>query len=354
MDVSQLILHALSFSAHESSESMRVLLKAPDPPTKERLRQALNALADQGHVVVDPKCPGQVKLTPLGKLASSFPASPRITRMLVTALLLRSIDPALQIASLLSVPQVFSAAHPSLWNYGNSKHTSDTAKMLELYQDFLTKKKGRERAIHPFRVQFEQVAKVNQQLEYAMRRSLEKIGPKISEQEWKLWNSNSHRIAACIGVICCASTHIAHLMDSDCFATRDRLGDAKMHPSSVNRDKRRRAHWYLYHELRTTKEPYLHVTTAASPLDLALFSEPSSFGDLEEYQDELHFVVDQWVPVRVRNPEQRESLLKLRRLLTYDLLQRIAQDRKTVLNDGITEQLVLHVLSAVELQRVRK
>jgi HrpA-like RNA helicase len=353
MDVSQLILHSLSFAASDSVDSLHFLLNAPDPPTNGRLLQALAALADQGHIVYDSSNPEHVRLTQLGKLASSFPVPPRITRMLVTALLLRCIDPALQIAALLSVPQVFSATPQSFWNYGSSRHTSDAAKMLELYQEFLTKK-GRERALHPFRVNFQQVSRVHQQLEYAMRRSLEKIGPKLSEEEWKRWNSNSHRIAACVGIICCASTHIAHLMHADCFATRDRLGDAKMHPSSVNRDVRRRAHWYLYQELRTTKEPYLHITTAASPLDLALFSEPSSLGNNDECQDEWHFVVDQWVPVKVKSPEQCESLLKLRHLLTYDLLQRIAQDRKSVLEDKITEELVLHVLSAIELQRVQK
>lgn len=92
-----------------------------------------------------------------------------------------------------------------------------------------------------------------------------------------LWNANSSRVAALVGLICAATPHIAHLTGGRSnFSTRDIVAKAKIHPSSANFQNDRRVHWYVYHELRTTKEPYLHVTTATSPLELALFAEVCS------------------------------------------------------------------------------
>ena len=186
-----------------------------------------------------------------------------------------------------------------------------------------------------------------------------------SDTDWAAWNTNRHRVGALLGLICGATPNVAHLTNGKMdFATRDIAGKARIHPASVNSSPDRRVHWYLYHELRTTSAPFLHVTTAASPLELALFSEASVVGSRTDggphyahyvlQKDEARFIVDQWVPVNLSVPSQGESFMYLRRLLTNDLLQQVSLDPKSVLTNTVYERIVLFVLSALELQRLKK
>ena len=219
-----------------------------------------------------------------------------------------------------------------------------------------------------------------------MRSSLESQvggGDKTEDSSWeRLWNANNHRVAAQAALICGATPHVAHLVHwkSD-FATRDVPGQAKIHPSSVNFDHSKRAHWYLYSELRSTRQPYLHITTAVSPLELALFSDSSVLDlshDNEVHDDEnldgtegktnkpsittpkdnrydnvWSFIVDQWVPVDVAHKSQRETFLQLKGLLMHDMLQQVAGDPKAFLENEDFAQLILHVLAAIEHQRIQ-
>jgi hypothetical protein len=93
------------------------------------------------------------------------------------------------------------------------------------------------------------------------------------------------------------------------------------------------------------------VTTAVSPLELALFAEATW---REQQHDSWLFVADQWVPVDVSKPSQRNALLKLRRLLMHDMLQQVAHDPVAVLASPTYERIVLFVLSALEQQRLGK
>jgi hypothetical protein len=201
---------------------------------------------------------------------------------------------------------------------------------------------------------FQQVKKVRRQLEQAIQSHV-----KSSGVDWSEWNSNSSRVAAQAGLICVGTPHIAHLVQGRAgFATRDVAGTAYIHPSSVNFDNNKRAHWYVYHELRTTSVPYLHVTTAASPLELAFFCDSSS--QLED-SDPLFdwnpsiaflFVSDQWVVVDATKGSQRDMLLRLHRFLTHSVLQQVASDPHVFSQDEHSRRLVLYVLAAVESYRL--
>lgn len=144
--------------------------------------------------------------------------------------------------------------------------------------------------INPERAIFEQVTRVRSQLEKSIR---DHLG---ASANWDAFNSNGHRVAAQAALICGATPHIAHLVaGKGSFATRDAPGTARIHSSSVNFDHSRRSHWYLYHELRTTKVPHLHVTTAASPLELALFCDSSAgISEAEDGSSDSEEVEDEW------------------------------------------------------------
>jgi len=187
---------------------------------------------------------------------------------------------------------------------------------------------------------------------------------------WDALNSNEHRVAAQAALICCATPHIAHLVaGKGVFATRDAI-TARIHPSSINFDHSVRSHWYLYHELRTTTAPYMHVTTAASPLELALFCDSSvgtsqqPDGDLSDFEysveeneewaekEEWIDIADQWVPVSVTTFPQRNSFIKLRRVLNFNMLNHVAYDPESFLKEERYERLVLCVFSSMEQERI--
>jgi len=383
MDLSSLVLHSLSMYHPESGHSLEVLCNTPDPPTKTRLSQTLQGLEEAGLLYQDPKDDENATLTPLGGIVSSLPASPRIGRMLIMGLALRAIDPALQLAALLSVPKALQVASRS--NYFSqtgrfdglegTEHSSDLVKLLEAYQAYLNMDKN-EKSKHPAKVQFEQVSSVKRQLKYAIVSFLGQHNRnKTSDSNMStVWNANSDRLAAQAALVCVATPHIAHLVNGKVdFATRDVAAYARIHPSSVNANPRRRTHWYLYDKLLTTSMPYLHVTTAASPLELALFSGSSRLefdvsqddndDDYLDYlwddgnevsDDRILYLVDQWVPVQLSKRNQKETFLKLRQLLTCDILQELAEDPQSVASNSTYEQIVLYILSAIEQQRMKK
>jgi HrpA-like RNA helicase len=360
MDLSSLVLHSLSACSHGSQESLHLLLNTPDPPSMPRLQQTLQTLEYQGLLIRDPEDMEVASLTPLGRVVSTLPASPRIGRMLFMGLALGAIGPALQMASLLSVPKVFSvAAHQDILRDA-SDHCSDIVSVMEEYQRYINDgKKDRNAWNRSLRIQFDQVLRVQRQLESALSTFLRtrKAG------DWKEWNHNSHRVGALAGLVCVATPHIAHLVSGrNSLATRDSPGTARIHPSSINFDPSKRAHWYLYHELRTTSQPYLHLTTAASPLELALFSEASNVdlysSDWKEHNlwssvDWL-YIADQWVPVEVSAAKQRSSFIKLRKLLMDTMLQELAEDPASIKDNAVYREIVLYVIAAIEHHRLPK
>jgi hypothetical protein len=273
-------------------------------------------------------------------------------------LVLRAIDSALAIASLLSVPKTFATQKTD-----RADQCSDIVVQLLAYQKYLGMDKDRKS--HPMRSVFEQVSRVHRQLKHSIETYLN-----LSTDDWDKWNANNHRVSAQAGLICGATPHIAHLVNgrSD-FATRDVAGFAKIHPSSVNFCHDRRAHWYMYQELRTTNAPYLHVTTACSPLELALFSDSTGnwsgeedVDDLDEHYESLYdepsddwlFIADQWVPIDVSAESQRQTFTRLKRMLTFDMLQQVVQDPGAFVDNQKYECLVLFVLAAIDLQRLGK
>jgi HrpA-like RNA helicase len=374
MELSQLVLHSLSMYHPSSGHPLSLLLGTPNPPTEAKLWQALHDLAFQGLVEVyeenedidsnfTPNETGTarvVRLTPLGRAVCNLQLTPSLGRMLFVGLVLRAIDPALSIAALLSVPRAFSAGARSC-NNENDTRCSDLGMQLEQYHSYLAAEQFKKRN-HPQSLVFAHVTRIRAQLEKAMLDFLASSRPSTTN-----WNANSHRVAAQVGLICAATPHIAHLVNARHeFATRDVVSHARMHPTSVNFKNENRAHWYVYHELRTSKEAYLNVTTAASPLDLALFSYASSMVDSDDESgfrngiqalvedDDWLFIADQWVPVVVSVPSQRRAFAVLRRLLTHDMLQQVAQNPATFSSMEEYEQVILFVLSAVEQQRLMK
>lgn len=379
MDLSSLVLHSLSMYHPESGHSLQVLRNTPDPPTDIRLSQTLKGLEESGLLYRDLKDDENATLTPLGRVVSSLPASPRIGRMLMMGLALGAIEPALQLAALLSVPKAFQVASRSNFfsktdNVEDTEHSSDLVKLLEAYQAYHARPtKAQFKQIK----EFKQVSSVERQLHQAITSFLGQHGrSELSTSSLSAeWNANGHRLAAQAALICVATPHIAHLVNgkNDC-ATRDVSQYARIHPSSVNASPNRRTHWYLYDQLRTTSMPYLHLTTAASPLELALFSGASRVqfdmdeyddgarlddfwdesDDKYEYNDRMLYVVDQWVPVQISKSKQKESFLKLRQLLTCDILQQLAEDPQSVATNATYQRIVLYTLSAIEQQRMKK
>lgn len=357
MELSQLVLHALSLYHPASGHPLSLLLGAPDRPTHLRLEQTLHAMSQQSLVTARKECKHDsvesidVELTPLGRAVSGVPASPRIGRMLFMGLLLRAIDPALTIAALLSVPKTFRSKYERYsQNSGNEEDfvCSDVIVQLQAYQAYL-ELKPKKKEIHPSRRVFEQVSRVRKQLQKAMQDHLP------SSVDWDTVNCNKNRLAAQVALICGATPHIAHLASGKGhFATRDVNGSAMIHPGSVNFDFDKRTHWYLYHELRTTKVPYLHVTTAASPLELALFCDNSSptYDFLKRSKEEWIFVTDQWIPVAVTAFKQRDTFGQLHHALNNRMLNHVAADPKGYVDESRYERLVWNILSSIEQQRI--
>eukprot|EP00529_Nitzschia_sp_RCC80_P008148 CAMPEP_0113474346 /NCGR_PEP_ID=MMETSP0014_2-20120614/18534_1 /TAXON_ID=2857 /ORGANISM="Nitzschia sp." /LENGTH=1187 /DNA_ID=CAMNT_0000367185 /DNA_START=121 /DNA_END=3681 /DNA_ORIENTATION=- /assembly_acc=CAM_ASM_000159 len=299
MELSQLVLHSLSLYHPTSGHPLSLLLGAPDPPSHVRLKQSLRAMSQQSLLIFKSKGPRvdqmDISLTQLGQAVSEIPAPPRIGRMLFMGLALRAIDPALTIAALLSVPKAFG----STTHYDDESNQdlvcSDVIVRLASFEKYLNADSTK-RERNKDRFIFDQVLRVRRQLEKSFRDRMPKT------VDWSIFNANERRVAAQAALICGATPHIAHLIGGKgSFATRDAPGTARIHPNSINFDHSRRCHWYLYHELRTTKVPYMHVTTAASPLELALFCD-SSVGlpkndevdstDVEDIENEDQFVED--------------------------------------------------------------
>lgn len=391
MDLSQLVLHSISLH-HPSSGNhpLSLLSGAPDPPADSKLRQTLRGLVSQGLVDVDgdqnalgsvtpfhmgattsievPK-EDLIRLTPLGRAVNEFPVEPRVGRMLFLGLVLRAIDPSLTIAALLSVPKVFSPSSAGKDETKGITTCSDIIVQMEAYNRY----RNSYSRDHPKAIVFDQVTRIRGQLERAMKGYLRRSTKhrQFDEAEGPSeinWNLNSDRVAAQSALICSATPHIAHLVHAkEEFATRDVAGTAKIHPTSVNHRPARRAYWYVYHELRQGKAPYLYTTTAVSPLELALFADADSTmnsgpleqsGSLYEHirkvfgDDSWMFHADHWVPVVASVPSQKESILRLRQMLMYDMLQQVALDPISFASNETYLEVVRYVLSALEQQRL--
>jgi len=387
LDLQQLVLHSLSMYHSKIGHPLNLLLGAPDPPPEAKLRQTLRGLANQGLIVLgggpkfledsssnvddaaeegegeerEEEDYNRIELTPLGEAVAFLPAPPRIGRLLFVGLAFRAIEPALSMAALLSVPSAFVPPEHTVIDGRGWESCSDIALQLDAYHEYLAKG-NKERSRDSQRSVFEQVTRVREQFQNAIKNKVLKSRDQgesceTTIDDWKAWNTNAHRVGAVAALICNASPYIAHLVGGTSnFATRDIAGYARMHPSSTNFDKGKRTHWYLYNELRTTTAPYLQVTTAASPLELALFSDATVDGnaDKELSLPNCLFVADQWVPVEVSNSSQRDAFLKLRRLLTNEILQQLALNPGSVLSDSNYNQTVLFVLSAIEHQRLQR
>ena len=366
MDLSQLVLHALSFNLNKDvGHPLELLLGAPDPPSETKLKQTLVGLKLQGLIQFDAADDNNVRLTELGRVVSSIPATPRIGRMLFMGLALRAIEPALKIAAILSVPKLFGVDAMDYGMNPNSRHCSDVVELLDEYQKFLDLGAVGQRR-HPERKLFEQVSRVKTQLERHMLQFLRRKSDTTTSTEVldnQRWNANSHRTAAVIGLVCSATPHIAHLVrNENSFTTRNVAEKARIHPSSVNHPDINRVAWYCYSELRATTKPYLLITTAVSPLDLALFSDASDdklpAGALPEGEtleisdDEWLFLVDEWVPVSVADLSQRRAVLLLRNMLTKIMPEQLAVDPGSVLACPEYEKIVLFAISAVEQERM--
>jgi HrpA-like RNA helicase len=373
MELSQLILHSLSLYHPDAGHPLSLLLGAPSPPSHLRLTQTLHAMRQQGFLRISRDEASSleemgVALTPLGQTVSTVPASPRIGRMLFMGLVLRAADPALTMAALLSVPKAFDIKRTDMFD---EVICSDLVMGMNSFHEYIKLPNSRKQS-HPRKRIYEQVVRVRNQLENAVRDFAV-----TDDVSWEKWNTYSDRLAAQVSLICCATPHIAHLTSGRrSFATRDVTGNALMHPSSVNFDHGRRTHWYLYHELRQTSSPYLHVTTAVAPLEVALFGESSGasksikpagaddesedifegtaddWNEDWESADEWIYIIDQWVPVCVPTLSQRKLFMNLRRILNYEMLQRVASRPSDFIVDGRYEQLLLNVLSCIEHERV--
>jgi HrpA-like RNA helicase len=390
MDLSQLVLHSISLYHPSSGEHPLSLLSgAPDPPSDANLRQTLRGLVSQGLVDIsgdedvwsdfsgsttETSADGTrkehpIRLTPLGRAVNEFPVEPRVGRMLFMGLVLQAIDPALTIAALLSVPKVFSPASNGQDETKGVQTCSDIIVQMEAYHGYV----GAGRRDHPKATSFDQVTRIRKQLErsmlgYLRRFSQQPQGDQTDVSSQVNWNANSHRVSAQAALICCATPHIAHLTHGkEELATRDVAGIAKIHPTSVNHKPSKRAYWYVYHELRASKAPYLYTTTAASPLELALFCDANTLlqsgnnnGDQDVHQqireafgdESWLFNADHWVPVVATVSSQRNTLLRLRRILTYDMLQQVAQDPVNFAGNANYKKIILYVLSALEQQRL--
>jgi HrpA-like RNA helicase len=355
MDLSELVLHSLSLFRPAFGHPLSLIRMAPDPPTDSKLYQTLTGLSSKGLVVGDGPA---LRLTPLGRAVGAVPASPQLSRMVFLGLAMRALDPALTIAALLSIPKALTGRARDN-NQSESQPVdmpcSDLVMHIQAYNEYMYLPPD-QRSRHPRRTSFDQVTRVRRQLAAAMDKY-------VKEYPNENWNQNSDRMGAQASLICTASPYIAHLVSGrSYFATRDVAGDAILHPSSINFDNSMRVHWYTYFELRTTKSPYLHVTTAASPLELALFSDcgfsPSDKEEIEKrlnslVSNEWMFIADQWVPVAAALTSQRHVIWGLKRWLTYDVLQDVVQNPGRVAADEDAQKLMLYVISAIEQQRMK-
>lgn len=266
-------------------------------------------------------------------------------------LVLRAVDPAIQIAALLSVPRAFqlNLGKDSRKSRENtSKHTSDVVRVLEAYQEYRAKKSCHSLALEK---EFNQVSRVEVQIRNGVKGLLkQQTKGTASALDWSAWNANQGRLAALAALVCNATPHIAHLTNGTWdFSTRDVAGTAKIHPSSINFKPDHVCHWYLYSELRTTSAPFLHITTAASPLELALFTEATTLDNEQKHdfpnKDDWLFIADQWVPVDLSQISQRKTFWRLRRLLTRS-------DATSVLSNPLYDRIILFILSSIEQQRL--
>lgn len=357
MDLSQMVVRTLSL--YQAGRPLRLLEMAPDPPPTTQLTKTVQALRAQGLVSGTDE---DATLTPLGNAVSNIPASPRLGRMLVMGLLLRAIEPALTFAALLSVPRSFGMrSDKGVQDETSESSCSDLVKKLVDYGDYISLSRG-EKGRDPRSFVYKQVTRVRDQLAHSIDELfVSKAGSSLKYHDW---NTNGHRVGAQAALIVSATPHIAHLVSgSNYFATRD-LYDAVIHPNSNNYQSFMRVHWYVYHELRKTSQPFLNVTTAVSPLDIAMFSDPQSDDALLNTvlsSEKLNhgkldwlFVADDWVPVDVAKSIQRADFMKLKHLFTNEILQHIAQEPAAAIENEDYNSLTLHILSALEQQRLKK
>ena len=122
---------------------------------------------------------------------------------------------------------------------------------------------------------------------------------------------NDKRLGIHVALACYGMQHVAHLIGSHEFATRDLCG-AYLHPGSVNfrgssatssSMSTESASWFLYQKVVKTSKPFMSVTTAVSPIDIALFAGTCKEStDLTGADDDAAhaLLIDDWIPVRGR------------------------------------------------------
>jgi Helicase associated domain (HA2) len=311
-------------------------------------------------VIRNAKC---LHLTHLGRALKEFSVEPHIARMLFLGLVLYAIDPALTIAALLSVREVFAPTSCSENNFTGLK--SDVIAQMESYNAYIDGQ-----ADNPRAAVFDKVTQIRNQLESEMRNYIQR-NAKNPDSEFEIdWNANSARVVVQAALICCATPRVAHLVQgTDGFATRDVAGTAAIHPSSVNHATSNRAYWYLYQELQLDGErPYLLTTTAVSPLEIALFCD-SDFLLRPKHEDDVvndlyghikHafgdenwlYHVDRWIPIVTNEPRQRVALQHLRRVLMYDMMLWAARDPVRYARIPGYHDILHFVLSSLENQRI--
>jgi Helicase associated domain (HA2) len=305
-----------------------------------------------------------LRLTHLGRALKDFSVEPNIARMIFLGLALYAIDPALTVAALLSVPEVFAPTSNGENDFNGIK--SDVIAQMESYNSYISGQTD-----HPRAEVFDKVTQIRNQLESEMRDYIQR-NSKNPEAKSKInWNANSARVVVQAALMCVATPHIAHLVQgTDGFATRDVVGTAKMHPSSVNHGNSNRAYWYLYQEVQMSEgKPYLLITTAVTSLEIALFCDSDfllgqpkqpcdTVNDLYEHMKHTFgdenwlYHVDRWIPVVTNQPRQRVALRHLRRLLMYDMMQWVARDPVRYAMMENYREIMHFALSALENQRI--
>jgi HrpA-like RNA helicase len=364
LDLSTLLLHLLALE--NSGTMLSFLQDLPSPPDPDELEETLGSLSRDGLIEYNPDDRENTCLTPLGRVVGTFPVPNRVGRMLMMGLVLRAIDSALTVASLLAVPEVFTtnrkAKFPSNQYY--SVYTSDVVRAMEAFFAYV-EKDSRTRRTDPYSIDYQKCMLMKEQLEGLVKNLLKNTGANDVEADWATWNANDDRLAALAGLLCVSTPRVAHLVSRSHLVTNDYQGTARIHPNSVNAGPQRRAHWYLYNESKPSPDSniYLDVTTAVSPVELALFSEGKPLETMCDkddktnafqqliHKDNVIFLADGWIPVSFMDPAQLHVLKKLRNLLRGDMLQQVVQDPHSLMTDPLHEQLIICVLDAIEHHR---
>jgi len=344
-----------------SDNCMGFLLQAPQPPSQESVKNALQVLEEVGaiHPIPSKKSDARLEqITPLGSHLAKLPVHVRLGKMLIFGALFKVLDKVLTIVASLTAKSVFStniehAQQASVAHKTFLHHSSDFLTICNVWEAYtsaleISASNARKFCTKHYlnRTAFVEISDMRRQF-FDLLQSIGFIDSSSLASLDKLSSSAYNKYAPIEEAVSSVITaglypNVAHCT-KQCVDTTPSLfaKDEKLwfHKSSVNYNKRRQcdSEWVVFHEKFATSKTFVSTTTFVQPFSLLLFGE-----SVVVRHTERKVIIDDWIVLHI--PAQAGVMFReLRRKLSTLLKERMDGEDFKKQTDTIINGLV-HLL----------